>query len=332
MAELVKIDPKAIGVGLYQHDVNQKKLSETLDEVVGSVVNQVGVNLNTASYHLLKYVSGINGTLAKKIVAYRDAHGKITSREDLKKISGLGPKAFEQCAGFLKIPESSNPLDNTWVHPENYEAASQVLPLVQSNSDVTATLKKELKEKYNLGETTISDIIDELKKPNRDPREGFPKPIMQKGVVTFEDLKEGMKVTGKIKNVVDFGAFVDLGIKETALLHISELSDTFVSDPMEVIKVGDIKECTIIGLDPDRRRISLSFKSDATSRIGSSGVSSSAPKSDAPAGAKRVVRVKVAGSSDKKPVSPRPNNDRPKQYQGSDDGMSYNPFAALLKK
>ena len=332
LAELVKIDPKAIGVGLYQHDVNQKKLSETLDEVVGSVVNQVGVNLNTASYHLLKYVSGINGTLAKKIVAYRDAHGKITSREDLKKISGLGPKAFEQCAGFLKIPESSNPLDNTWVHPENYEAASQVLPLVQSNSDVTATLKKELKEKYNLGETTISDIIDELKKPNRDPREGFPKPIMQKGVVTFEDLKEGMKVTGKIKNVVDFGAFVDLGIKETALLHISELSDTFVSDPMEVIKVGDIKECTIIGLDPDRRRISLSLKSDATSRIGSSGVSSSAPKSDAPAGAKRVVRVKAAGTSDKKPVSPRPNNDRPKQYQGSDDGMSYNPFAALLKK
>ena len=332
LAELVKIDPKAIGVGLYQHDVNQKKLSETLDEVVGSVVNQVGVNLNTASYHLLKYVSGINGTLAKKIVAYRDAHGKITSREDLKKISGLGPKAFEQCAGFLKIPESSNPLDNTWVHPENYEAASQVLPLVQSNSDVTATLKKELKEKYNLGETTISDIIDELKKPNRDPREGFPKPIMQKGVVTFEDLKEGMKVTGKIKNVVDFGAFVDLGIKETALLHISELSDTFVSDPMEVIKVGDIKECTIIGLDPDRRRISLSLKSDATSRIGSSGVSSSAPKSDAPAGAKRVVRVKAAGSSDKKPATPRPNNDRPKQYQGSDDGMSYNPFAALLKK
>jgi uncharacterized protein len=332
LAELVKIDPKAIGVGLYQHDVNQKKLSETLDEVVGSVVNQVGVNLNTASYHLLKYVSGINGTLAKKIVAYRDAHGKITSREDLKKISGLGPKAFEQCAGFLKIPESSNPLDNTWVHPENYEAASQVLPLVQANSDVTATLKKELKEKYNLGETTISDIIDELKKPNRDPREGFPKPIMQKGVVTFEDLKEGMKVTGKIKNVVDFGAFVDLGIKETALLHISELSDTFVSDPMEVIKVGDIKECTIIGLDPDRRRISLSLKSDATSRIGSSGVSSSAPKSDAPAGAKRVVRVKPAGSSDKKPVTSRPNNDRPKQYQGSDDGMSYNPFAALLKK
>ncbi|MBQ7904630.1 MAG: RNA-binding transcriptional accessory protein [Spirochaetaceae bacterium] len=329
LAELVKIDPKAIGVGLYQHDVNQKKLSETLDEVVGSVVNQVGVNLNTASYHLLKYVSGINGTLAKKIVAYRDANGKITSREDLKKIAGLGPKAFEQCAGFLKIPESDNPLDNTWVHPENYEAASQVLPLVQSNTDVTSSLKKELKEKYNLGETTISDIIEELKKPNRDPREGFPKPIMQKGVVTFEDLKEGMKVTGKIKNVVDFGAFVDLGIKETALLHISELSDSYVSDPMEVIKVGDIKECTIIGLDVDRRRISLSLKSDATSRIGSSGVTSSANKGE-PSGVKRVVRVKPAvSSSDRpKPVKQKPR----REYQGSDDGMSYNPFAALLKK
>ena len=329
LAELVKIDPKAIGVGLYQHDVNQKKLSETLDEVVGSVVNQVGVNLNTASYHLLKYVSGINGTLAKKIVAYRDANGKITSREDLKKIAGLGPKAFEQCAGFLKIPESDNPLDNTWVHPENYEAASQVLPLVQSNTDVTSSLKKELKEKYNLGETTISDIIEELKKPNRDPREGFPKPIMQKGVVTFEDLKEGMKVTGKIKNVVDFGAFVDLGIKETALLHISELSDSYVSDPMEVIKVGDIKECTIIGLDVDRRRISLSLKSDATSRIGSSGVTSSANKGE-PSGVKRVVRVKSAvSSSDRpKPVEQKPR----REYQGSDDGMSYNPFAALLKK
>lgn len=329
LAELVKIDPKAIGVGLYQHDVNQKKLSETLDEVVGSVVNQVGVNLNTASYHLLKYVSGINGTLAKKIVAYRDANGKITSREDLKKIAGLGPKAFEQCAGFLKIPESDNPLDNTWVHPENYEAASQVLPLVQSNTDVTSSLKKELKEKYNLGETTISDIIDELKKPNRDPREGFPKPIMQKGVVTFEDLKEGMKVTGKIKNVVDFGAFVDLGIKETALLHISELSDSYVSDPMEVIKVGDIKECTIIGLDVDRRRISLSLKSDATSRIGSSGVTSSANKGE-PSGVKRVVRVKPSVSSSDRPktVEQKPR----REYQGSDDGMSYNPFAALLKK
>ncbi len=260
LAELVKIDPKSIGVGLYQHDVNQKKLSEMLDEVVSSVVNNVGVNLNTASFSLLKYVSGINSTLAKKIVAYRDANGKITSREALMKIGGMGPKSFEQCAGFLKIPESSDPLDNTWVHPENYPAARVVYNLVHTGEDVPGQVKAELKAEYKIGDQTITDIIEELKKPNRDPREGYPKPIMQKGVVTFEDLKEGMTVTGKIKNVVDFGAFVDLGIKETALLHISELSDTFVSDPLDFVKVGDVKECRIIGLDPDRRRISLSLK------------------------------------------------------------------------
>ena len=268
LSELVKIDPKAIGVGLYQHDVNQKRLSETLDEVVGSVVNNVGVNLNTASYSLLKYVSGINASTAKKIVAYRDANGKITSREDLKKVPGLGPKAFEQCAGFLKIAESSDPLDNTWVHPENYDAAREILPKIQNGDKIIASERKALAEKYNLSEITINDIIDELQKPNRDPRDGYPAPIMQKGVLQFEDLKERMKVTGKIRNVVDFGAFVDIGLHETGLVHLSELSDNFVSDPMEVVKVGDVKEFTIIGLDMDRRRISLSLKSDAASRAG----------------------------------------------------------------
>ncbi|MCI5473592.1 MAG: RNA-binding transcriptional accessory protein, partial [Spirochaetia bacterium] len=228
LAELVKIDPKAIGVGLYQHDVNQKKLSETLDEVVGSVVNQVGVNLNTASYMLLSYVSGITMSTAKKITEYRDANGKILSREDLKKVPGLGPKAFEQCAGFLKIAESSDPLDNTWVHPENYEVAREILPIIKNGGKIEKDAKKSLQEKYNIGETTLNDIIDELQKPNRDPRDGYPAPIMQKGVVQFEDLKEGMKVTGKIKNVVDFGAFVDIGLHETALIHVSELSDSFV--------------------------------------------------------------------------------------------------------
>ena len=344
LAELVKIDPKSIGVGLYQHDVNQKKLSEMLDDVVGSVVNNVGVNLNTASYSLLKYVSGINGSLAKKIVAYRDEHGKITSRQELMKISGMGAKTFEQCAGFLKIPESSDPLDNTWVHPENYQAAREVLPLVQKKEELSASLKKELKEKYSLGDQTVSDIIEELQKPNRDPRDGYPKPIMQKGVVTFEDLKEGMKVTGKIKNVVDFGAFVDLGLKETALVHISELSDSFVSDPMDVVKVGDIKECTIIGLDQDRRRISLSLKSDAASRVGQGGgrpVASAEGNSDGPRKVVRVVRVgvKSEGGSTRssRPEGGRPNTrgqDRGERTRssGSDDGMSYNPFAALLKK
>ncbi len=335
LAELVKIDPKAIGVGLYQHDVNQKRLSETLDEVVGSVVNQVGVNLNTASYHLLKYVSGINGTLAKKIVAYRDEHGKIVSREELHKVSGLGPKAFEQCAGFLKIPESADPLDNTWVHPENYDAAREILPFVQEKKDISAAQREAIKEKYKLGDATISDIIEELKKPNRDPRDGYPKPIMQKGVVTFEDLKEGMMVTGKIKNVVDFGAFVDIGIKETALLHISELSDTYVSDPMEVLKVGDVKECRIIGLDTVRRRISLSLKKDSASRVGNGGSGSAG--STGGDGTKRKVVVRKAGTGtaaktgDAKPAAgQKPRRDF--NNSGSGDGMTYNPFAALLKK
>ena len=324
LAELCKIDPKAIGVGLYQHDVNQKKLAEQLDEVVSSVVNNVGVNLNTASYMLLKYVSGINSSTAKKIVAYRDANGKIKSREDLKKVPGLGPKAFEQCAGFLKIAESADPLDNTWVHPENYDVAREVYKAVKAGEKISAETRKTLCEKYKLGETTLNDIIEELQKPNRDPREDYPAPIMQKGVLQFEDLKEGMKVTGKIKNVVDFGAFVDIGLHETGLIHISELSDSYVSDPMDVLKVGDVKEFRIIALDTDRRRISLSLKSESSARSG-------APKQggSAEGGKKRVV-VRKAGD---KPKDSYKKSDRPQRsYSGSDDGMTYNPFAALLKK
>ncbi len=341
LAELVKIDPKAIGVGLYQHDVNQKKLGDALDEVVGSVVNQVGVNLNTASYSLLKYVSGITSGTAKKIVAYRDANGKITSREDLKKVPGLGPKAYEQCAGFLKIAESSDPLDNTWVHPENYELARELLPLVQNKEKISADLKKKLEEKYSVGETTLNDIVDELQKPNRDPRADYPAPIMQKGVVAFEDLKPGMKVTGKIRNVVDFGAFVDIGLHETGLIHVSELSDNFVKDPMEVVKVGDVHEFTILNLDMDRRRISLSLKSDAASRAGTdekSKVRGTAGGAASGAGGKRVVVVKKGGASganlhgsDFKRDQNGPRREK-REYQGSDDGMMYNPFAALLKK
>ena len=338
LAELVKIDPKAIGVGLYQHDVNQKKLADQLDEVVGSVVNNVGVNLNTASYMLLKYVSGINTTTAKKIVAYRDATGKITSREELKKVPGLGPKAFEQCAGFLKIAESKDPLDNTWVHPENYDAAREVYAAVKAGEKISAETRKALCEKYNLGETTINDIIEELQKPNRDPRDGYPAPIMQKGVVQFEDLKAGMKVTGKIKNVVDFGAFVDIGLHETGLIHVSELSDNFVSDPMEVVKVGDVFEFTILELDMDRRRISLSLKSDAAGRAGTGAKSAPVKRESRPAvgagsgdGKKRVVVVKKGSAS-----SGNAQNNRPRSQSSysrdDDDGMSYNPFAALLKK
>ena len=319
LAELVKIDPKAIGVGLYQHDVNQKRLSETLDEVVGSVVNQVGVNLNTASASLLKYVSGINSSLAKKIVAYRDTNGKIKSRAELKNVSGLGPKTFEQCAGFLKIPESEEILDNTWVHPENYAVAKEILPFVQRSEKLSADFKKQLVEKYQIGETTISDIAEELQKPNRDPRDEMPAPIMQKGVLVFEDLKVGMKVTGKIKNVVDFGAFVDIGLHETALIHVSELSDSFVSNPMDVIKVGDVKEFTIIDLDTDRKRISLSLKTGAK------------PKSDGTSsGKKKVVVVKKGAVTGKNDKGNRREFD--KSARGSDDGTMYNPFAALLKR
>lgn len=334
LAELVKIDPKAIGVGLYQHDVNQKKLAEQLDEVVGSVVNNVGVNLNTASYMLLKYVSGINTSTAKKIVAYRDANGKIMSREELKKVPGVGPKAFEQCAGFLKIAESADPLDNTWVHPENYDVAREVLPVVKAGGKIDNETRKTLCEKYNIGETTLNDIIDELQKPNRDPRDGYPAPIMQKGVVQFEDLKEGMKVTGKIKNVVDFGAFVDIGLHETALIHVSELSDNFVSDPMEVVKVGDIFEFTIIGLDKDRKRISLSLKSDAANRIGGASSGSAKSSSEKTGERRKVVVVKKGSKPDSGKTVHRneKSGQRGGRSYGSDDGMSYNPFAALLKK
>ncbi len=336
LAELVKIDPKAIGVGLYQHDVNQKKLAEQLDEVVSSVVNNVGVNLNTASYMLLKYVSGINLSTAKKIVAYRDANGKITSREELKKVPGVGPKAFEQCAGFLKIAESADPLDNTWVHPENYEVAREVLSYVQQKKDVPADVKKSLCEKYNVGETTLNDIIEELGKPNRDPREGYPAPIMQKGVVNFEDLTVGMKVTGKIKNVVDFGAFVDIGLHETALIHVSELSDNFVSDPMEVVKVGDVKEFTIIDLDKDRKRISLSLKSDANMRLGQTNEGKKPVKAAGSASAdgkrKVVVVRKGAKPAENAYAGSRGRSDSRRAERGSDDGMSYNPFAAFFNK
>ena len=335
LAELVKIDPKAIGVGLYQHDVNQKKLAEQLDEVVSSVVNNVGVNLNTASYMLLKYVSGINTSTAKKIVAYRDANGKIKSREDLKNVPGLGPKAFEQCAGFLKIAESSDPLDNTWVHPENYDAAREVLPLIQKGEKVSDDLIKKTAEKYKLSETAVKDIVEELQKPNRDPRDGYPAPIMQKGVLLFEDLREGMKVTGKIRNVVDFGAFVDIGLHETGLVHLSELSDKFVENPMDVVKVGDVYEFTIIQLDKDRRRIGLSLKSDAASRAGTGQKSVSQKheqkSGNASANGRRVVVVKKGEKNSAEGNANRDNKKR-QNFNGSDDGMSYNPFAAFFNK
>ncbi|MCL2609876.1 MAG: RNA-binding transcriptional accessory protein [Treponema sp.] len=329
LAELVKIDPKSIGVGLYQHDVNQKKLSDKLDEVVSSVVNNVGVNLNTASASLLKYVSGINSSLARKIVKYRDEKGRIGSRSELTSVPGMGPKSFEQCAGFLKIPESAEPLDNTWVHPENYAVAREITATLTSGlgSDAMAALK----EKHGVGATTINDIAEELKKPGRDPRDDYPKPVMQKGVVTFEDLREGMMITGKIKNVVDFGAFVDLGIKETALVHISEMSDRFVKDPMEAVKVGDVMEFRIISLDMERRRIGLSRKSDSTPRGGASGTGASAEGGSRAAGKGGTVKA-----SEKRPaVAAGKGGERPRgggRDPRGDDGTTYNPFADAFRK
>jgi protein Tex len=324
LAELVKIDPKSIGVGLYQHDINQKKLSDTLDEVVSSVVNNVGVNLNTASASLLKYVSGINSSLARKIVKYRDEKGRIASRAELTSVPGMGPKSFEQCAGFLKIPESAEPLDNTWVHPENYPVAREIRnALTGGTSTATAGLGSNtvttLKEKYSVGETTIRDIAEELKKPNRDPRESYPKPIMRKGVVTFEDLHEGMMITGKIKNVVDFGAFVDLGLKETALVHISEMSDHFVKDPLAAVKVGDVMEFRIVSLDAERRRIGLSRKSRVGSR--EQGTKSKEQR----AGSKERGHSGLPTRPDRKQQSPTPHSRK------DDDGTMYNPFADAFK-
>jgi uncharacterized protein len=360
LAELVKIDPKSIGVGLYQHDLNQKKLSETLDEVVSSVVNNVGVNLNTASVSLLKYVSGINSSLAKRIVQYRDEKGSIVSREELTGVSGMGPKSYEQCAGFLKIPESAEPLDNTWVHPENYRVARDIRAILAGNrgeaagspsapgttdrtltGSLSSAVIEELKTKHGVGDATINDIVEELKKPGRDPREGYPKPIMQKGVVAFEDLREGMKIPGKIKNVVDFGAFVDLGIKETALVHISELSDHFVKDPLEVVKVGDVLEFTILSLDTDRRRIGLSRKtnpgqggesrSETSGPARSGGVSggaASGPDGARPAqpGRKRVLAVKRAEKTGALPARPE-HRPRPAMENSAAKGRPERPPA-----
>ncbi|TFG81194.1 MAG: RNA-binding transcriptional accessory protein [Spirochaetales bacterium] len=350
LAELVKIDAKSIGVGLYQHDVNQKRLSDSVDEVVESVVNRVGVNLNTASHSLLKYVSGINSSLARKIVKFRDENGVINSRDALRKVSGMGDKSFEQCAGFLKIPESANPLDNTWVHPERYDLAAEIHPLIKAGKDPSHEERVLLKEKYGVGDGTIDDIILEIKKPNRDPRDGLPKPIMSQGVLAFDDLKEGMKVTGKVKNVVDFGAFIDIGIKESALIHVSEMADRYVSDPMEVLKVGDVKEFRIISLDTIRKRIGLSLKSERSEASARDQKADGARpvalrKQDGTAAPAEGPNTGAAGRSgayggNRGGGATGPGRDSgnrgPESRGGSkppadDDGTTYHPFAELLK-
>jgi len=273
LAELVKIDPKSIGVGQYQHDVAQKRLDESLKGVVEDCVNSVGVDLNTASAQLLSYISGINSGIAKNIVEYREENGKFKGRNELKKVKRLGDKAFEQCAGFLRIPESKNVLDNTQVHPESYEAAKVVLKKLDYTmedvkdrklSDIDGKVEKydikKLVEEANVGEPTLRDIINELKKPGRDPREELPKPILMSEVMEMSNLKPGMVLKGTVRNVADFGAFVDIGVHQDGLVHISELSNKFVKHPFEVVKVGDIVTVKVLDVDMQRKRISLSMK------------------------------------------------------------------------
>ena len=272
LAELVKIDPKSIGVGLYQHDVNQKKLSEALDTVVESVVNHVGVDVNTASWALLRYVSGLNTRLAKNIVAYRDEHGMFRSREELKKVPGMGPKAFEQSAGFLRVPESENLFDHTAIHPESYGAAEKLLQtlnltleqvkangkLVRQRVRESGLSLEELAQKVGVGVPTLEDIIENLEKPGRDPRADMPKPIFRSDVLKMEDLREGMILKGTVRNVVNFGAFVDIGVKQDGLVHRSEMGKN-VRDPLEVVSVGDVIEVRVLKVDLERQRISLSM-------------------------------------------------------------------------
>ena len=272
LAELVKIDPKSIGVGQYQHDMNQKKLSEALSGVVEDCVNKVGVDLNTASAPLLSYISGISSTIAKNIVVYREENGKFTNRKQLLKVAKLGPKAFEQCAGFMRIQDGDNPLDATSVHPESYAAAEELLKKQGFSIDdikggkltglsLTIRDKKRLAEELGIGEITLEDIVKELEKPGRDPRDEMPKPILRTDVLEMKDLTEGMVLKGTVRNVIDFGAFVDIGVHQDGLVHISELSDKkFVKHPLEVVSVGDIVDVKVLSVDLKKKRIQLTMK------------------------------------------------------------------------
>ena len=274
LAELVKIDPKAIGVGQYQHDVNQKRLSESLTGVVEDAVNTVGVDVNTATPSLLSYVSGINKTIAKNIVSYRDENGALKQRKELLKVPKLGKVAFEQCAGFLRIYDGKNPLEITGVHPESYEKAEMLLEKMgYKTKDILdqeklKSLREELKninienmaKELDVGELTLQDIINELSKPGRDPRDDMPKQILRSDVLKFEDLREGMVLKGTVRNVTDFGAFVDIGVKHDGLVHISQLSNKFVKNPSEIVSVGDIVEVKVIGIDTEKQKVSLSMK------------------------------------------------------------------------
>lgn len=271
LAELVKIDPKSIGVGQYQHDMNQKRLGEALGGVVEDCVNSVGVDLNTASPALLSYVAGVNTTVAKNILKYREEHGKFTARKELLKVAKLGPKAYEQCAGFLRLPESEMPLDRTGVHPESYAAAEGLLALCGYGlADVAARkvsgLAKKIKSpektaaELGIGVPTLEDIMRELEKPGRDPREDAPAPVLRSDVLSMEDLQEGMVLTGTVRNVIDFGVFVDIGVHQDGLVHISQICDRFIKHPLEAVKLGDVVQVKVLSVDLQKKRIALTMK------------------------------------------------------------------------
>jgi uncharacterized protein len=271
LAELVKIDPKSIGVGLYQHDVDQKKLSEALDAVVESVVNYVGVDVNTASPALLGYVAGLGPKTAANVVAYRDEHGAFKKRSELLKAKGLGPKAYQQAAGFLRVPEAANPLDNTPIHPESYPVVERLLDLAGTRLKARDMLGRvqalrqemglrDLAELLDVGEPTLADILDGLARPGRDPRDDLPPPLLRQDVLKMEDLREGMRLKGTVRNVVDFGAFVDIGVKQDGLVHVSKMADRYVRNPFEVVSVGDVVDVVVLSVDLERGRIGLSMR------------------------------------------------------------------------
>ena len=273
LAELVKIEPKAIGVGQYQHDMPQKRLGETLDGVVEGCVNSVGADLNTASPALLSRISGLNSTVCNNIVAYREENGAFTSRAELKKVPKLGPKAFEQCAGFLRVPESKNPLDNTGVHPESYKSAKELLALLDYSDKeikegkftdlanrVAAKGTKSLADTLKIGLPTLDDIVKELSKPGRDPRDELPAPMLRSDILDIKDLKPDMVLKGTVRNVIDFGAFIDIGVHQDGLVHISQICDKYIKHPSEVLKVGDVVDVKIISVDPEKNRISLTMR------------------------------------------------------------------------
>ena len=319
LAELVKIDPKSIGVGQYQHDMNQKKLDETLGGVVEDCVNKVGVDLNTASVSLLEYISGISKAIAKNIVIYREENGEFTSRTQLLKVAKLGPKAYEQCAGFMRITGAKNPLDSTGVHPESYDATEKLLEKlgytledVKSRAVVGISKKiadyAKLAEELEIGELTLRDIVKELEKPARDPREDMPKPILRSDVLEMKDLKPGMILKGTVRNVIDFGAFVDIGVHQDGLVHISEICDHYIKHPLEAVSVGDIVDVQVMTVDLKKQRIQLTMKIGGSS----DGAKKDAPKKDAQ---KKDAPKKNVSKRDNRPNNNQKKNNGQKNFR-----------------